>query len=285
MTLMLIGFIVIIVALLASSVINIVVYRAPIKLFHDWHDQASEFLQDYQDPDASVKGTFSFQSICNQCQKAITHWRHFPIIGFFVLRKHTKECAAAASLSWRPFLLMMTCVLFSFLVFYQYQGAIVPLAGLLFFTWVLLTLSVIDFDHHLILDNIVMPLLWIGLLLNCFNLYAPLRSAVFGAGIGYLMLLIPSKFYVWITKRESIGIGDYKLAGALGAWVGSSHIVTVILSSLVFLFAVMIFRMLGGWRYLIKPLPFGPFLSISAWLVLVYQFNLAHVLIRIFSRS
>ena len=52
----------------------------------------------------------------------------------------------------------------------------------------LFALTVIDFDTQLLPDDITLPLLWIGLALNAFNVYTDLKSAVIGAMAGYLSL-------------------------------------------------------------------------------------------------
>ncbi|MEG7253659.1 type IV prepilin peptidase/methyltransferase PilD, partial [Pseudomonas aeruginosa] len=60
--------------------------------------------------------------------------------------------------------------------------------AMLLLTWGLLAMSLIDADHQLLPDVLVLPLLWLGLIANHFGLFASLDDALFGAVFGYLSL-------------------------------------------------------------------------------------------------
>ncbi|MCK7577836.1 MAG: A24 family peptidase [Chromatiales bacterium] len=121
-----------------------------------------------------------------------------------------------------------------------------PAAAALVFTWILLAASIIDFRHQLLPDDLILPLLWLGLVAALFGLFADLPSAVIGAMAGYLSLWSVYQIFRLLTGKEGMGHGDFKLLAALGAWTGWQYLVTiVILSSLVgavFGLALILFR-------------------------------------------
>ncbi|MFX1670903.1 A24 family peptidase [Paraburkholderia sp. A2WS-5] len=84
----------------------------------------------------------------------------------------------------------------------------------------LLVAADIDRRHHLLPDQITIPLLWLGLLLNLGAIVTPLNDAVIGAVTGYLGLRTLSWGVAAASRSEGIGHGDFKLVAALGAWLG-----------------------------------------------------------------
>ncbi|HCC63427.1 MAG TPA: prepilin peptidase, partial [Pseudomonas sp.] len=78
--------------------------------------------------------------------------------------------------------------------------------------------SMIDVDHQLLPDSLVLPLLWLGLIANYFGLFAPLPDAVWGAVAGYLSLWSVYWLFKLVTGKEGMGYGDFKLLAMLGAW-------------------------------------------------------------------
>ena len=141
------------------------------------------------------------------------------------------------------------------------------LAALLL-VWMLLALTLIDCDHQLLPDAITLPLLWLGLLLNVAELFAPLASAVIGAVVGYLLLWSVYWLFRLATGREGMGYGDFKLLAALGAWFGWEALPALLLvasaSGALYGTAAILLRRQGRE----VPFAFGPFLALAGVLVL-----------------
>src|SRR5690606_30831609 len=98
----------------------------------------------------------------------------------------------------------------------------------------LLAMSMIDVDHQLLPDALVLPLLWLGLGLNAIGLFASLEDALWGAMAGYLSLWSVYWAFKLLTGKEGMGHGDFKLLAMLGAWGGWQVLpLTILLSSLV----------------------------------------------------
>jgi leader peptidase (prepilin peptidase)/N-methyltransferase len=137
-------------------------------------------------------------------------------------------------------------------------------------TWSLIALSFIDFDRQLLPDDITLPLLWAGLLLNVFGVFTPLSSAVIGAAGGYVFLWLVYQVFKLVTGKEGMGYGDFKLFGALGAWLGWQSLpLIILLSSLVGAVVGIAFILLFG-RDRHLPIPFGPFLCVAGWVALLW---------------
>jgi len=139
----------------------------------------------------------------------------------------------------------------------------------LLFTWALIALTMIDFDRQLLPDSIVLPLLWLGLLVNAAGVFASLHEAVIGAALGYGTLWAVYWGFRLITGKEGMGYGDFKLMGAMGAWLGWAALPgLVLLASLTGILAA-IALMVSGRMARDTPMLFGPFIAAAGWLAML----------------
>jgi len=156
----------------------------------------------------------------------------------------------------------------SLIVIWQLGPSTAGLAGLAL-TWTLIAGSGIDLDHKLLPDQITLPLLWTGLLLNLFGVFTDLASAVIGAIAGYLVLWLVFHLFRLVTGKEGMGYGDFKLLAAFGAWFGWQVLPSVILLAsgvgAIIGIGLIVVRRMGRE----VPIAFGPFLAAAGWLVLV----------------
>lgn len=255
-----------------GSFLNVVIYRLPVHLFSDWRKQAREILLEEGELDAkqlTVKQERTFNiaypaSHCPKCEAPIKPWHNIPIISyFFLLKGKCHACKEKISLRY-PIVEILTAILTAFVV---WQLGLTIDAGLaIVLTWSLIVLTMIDVDHHLLPDSITLPLLWLGLLANCFGFFTDLESAVWGAAAGYLSLWSVYWVFKLLTKKEGMGFGDFKLLAALGAWMGWQSLpLIIILSSLVgAVIGIAGILILGKDKN--KPIPFGPYLAIAGWI-------------------
>ena len=133
----------------------------------------------------------------------------------------------------------------------------------------LLVASAIDWDTTLLPDDLTLPLLWVGLVASAMGWTLPLKDAVWGAAAGYLSLWSVYWFFKLATGKEGMGHGDFKLLAALGAWLGWSMVLPVILASSFIGALVGIGLKLSGGLREGRYVPFGPFLA-GAGLVVVF---------------
>jgi leader peptidase (prepilin peptidase)/N-methyltransferase len=141
---------------------------------------------------------------------------------------------------------------------------------MLLLTWSLISLSLIDADTQLLPDSIVLPMLWLGLIINSTGLFTDIHSALWGAVFGYLSLWTVYWVFKLVTGKEGMGYGDFKLLAMLGAWGGWQVLpLTILLSSLVgAVLGIIILKSRGDSNA--TPLPFGPYLAIAGWIAIIW---------------
>ncbi|MES3007826.1 MAG: A24 family peptidase [Pseudomonadota bacterium] len=267
----------IVLGLLVGSFLNVVIYRVPVMLQREWRQQCCEFLEldekkfSKDDPTAKHK-VFNLvkpDSHCPQCNAPVRAWQNIPIVSYMLLRGRCAGCRKSISVRY-PIIELVTGLL-SGLVAWQFGATWLTLA-LLVLTWGLIALTMIDFDHQLLPDNITLPLLWLGLLVNTLLPEAKVEAAdaVLGAIVGYLSLWSLYWAFKLLTGKEGMGYGDFKLLAALGAWMGwQSLLLIVILSSLVgAIVGISLLLFLGRDRNI--PIPFGPYLAGAGFITLLW---------------
>lgn len=258
---------IILISLVVATILHIIIYRVPIRLYHEWFRQATDFLKQYKDPDPTVTSLFSLKSGCPNCQTPYTRWRFLPVFGYLFIKNGCKQCGL--TIKPRIYTLEIVVMLLSMLVFYRF-GATPILIPALLFTWLLIALAFIDKDHHLLPDNLVYMLLWLGLFVNLFQLFTPISHAVLGVFIGYLILRFPSFLYRLLRGFEGMGSGDFKLMAALCSWFGYQAILPLLLVAVPLNFIIYIIRYFHPqWRHK-QEVPFGPSLAIAGWIYLLF---------------
>jgi len=254
-----------------GSFLNVVIYRYPLMMQQDWRKQCHEFLDlKESEPDKPHFNVFNLAapgSHCPQCKHSINATENIPVISYLAQGAKCRHCEAHIPVRY-PVIELLTAFL-STLVVALYGFEWLTLA-LLLFTWFLIVLTVIDFDHQLLPDDITLPLLWLGLIVNSMGWLTDLESAVFGAMGGYLTLWSVFWGFKLLTGKDGMGYGDFKLLAALGAWLGWQALPQIILLSsfvgaLVGLGLIM-FR--GRDRNI--PIPFGPYLASAGFLSLLW---------------
>jgi leader peptidase (prepilin peptidase)/N-methyltransferase len=254
--------------LLIGSFLNVVILRLPARLEHEWRCQCRELLETGDAPAEAAPPDLVFsRSRCPACGHVIRAHENIPLLSYVLLRGKCAECKAAISLRY-PLVEGLTALLF-LAVAWQFGPSIQTLAGLAL-TAFLVALSGIDLDHQLLPDNLTLPLLWLGLLLSLFHVFTGATAAVTGAIVGYLSLWVIYWLFKLLTGKEGMGYGDFKLMGALGAWMGW-HVLplVILLSSLVGALVGMV--LLGLRRHRSgEPLPFGPFIAAAGWIAFMW---------------
>lgn len=262
-----IGAVVFLLGAMIGSFINVVVYRLPKMMEQEWRQQCSQLLT----PDVTHASLPLFNlafpaSHCPHCQHAIRWWENIPLLSYVYLRGKCSNCQQTISLRY-PLVELLTALL-SITVILQLGSGLVGISALLL-TWALIALALIDFDTQLLPDDITLPLLWGGLLINLFALHSNLSDAVIGAMAGYLSLWSIYWLFKLLTGKEGMGYGDFKLLAAFGAWLGWHALPMIILLSSLVGSLIGIGLILFKGRDSQIPVPFGPYLAIAGWITLV----------------
>lgn len=134
----------------------------------------------------------------------------------------------------------------------------------------------IDFDHMLLPDQITLPILWLGLLININGAIVPLEDSVIGAAAGYLSLYSVFWLFKLLTGKEGMGHGDFKLVAVFGAWFGWQLLPLLILMSSAVGAIVGIALMLFKNHQREQAIPFGPYIAVAGWVCLLWGNGMWH---------
>ncbi len=262
---------VVIFSLIIGSFLNVVIYRLPKMMRNTWYLECREFLADEVKsipPQAITSLTLSKpDSTCPKCQHKIRFYENIPVISWLFLRGKCSQCKNDISIRYP--LVEATTALLSLIIANQY-GVSVETLLLLILTWGLVCLTLIDFDHMLLPDQIVMPLLWLGILVNINGTFVPLNDAVIGAAVGYMSLFSVFWLFKLLTGKEGMGYGDFKLFALFGAWLGWQLLPIFILMASVVGAIISISLMLFKNHKREQAIPFGPYLAIAGWITLLW---------------
>jgi leader peptidase (prepilin peptidase) / N-methyltransferase len=277
--------------LVIGSFLNVVIYRLPVILEREWHAQALELLPSADSaattiPSLSVErfGLSTPRSSCPVCKAPIRAWQNIPLISWVILRGRCAACRTKISLRY-PVVELTTGILSAWVAWHFGFG--IAAACALPVTWALIALTGIDIDHQLLPDRITLPLLWAGLLAAAvlgpltggplagahgggIALPVSARDAIIGAVAGYSSLWLVYHSFRLVTGKEGMGYGDFKLFGALGAWLGWKLLPLVILLSAATGAVLGILMIVLRGRDRAAPMPFGPYLAAAGWLAMMY---------------
>ncbi len=273
-------------SLLVGSFLNVVIHRLPVMLDRQWRAQAEEMLAEsgtaapeLQADPASTPAPAKYnlvtpRSACPHCGAPVRAHQNIPLVSYLLLGGKCASCKARISPRY-PIVELATALLSAAVVWrfgYHWQSV-----AALFVTWALVALTVIDLDHQILPDVITLPLLWLGLLASLAwhaGLAPPLptdpRSAILGAVAGYLILWSVYWAFKLLTGKEGMGYGDFKLFGALGAWLGWQMLPLVLLLSAFAGAVVGIALIVARGRDRNIPIPFGPYLAAAGWIALMW---------------
>jgi leader peptidase (prepilin peptidase) / N-methyltransferase len=255
-----------ILGLLIGSFLNVVIHRLPRMMQRESDNYVAQ-ESGKPLPHEDHYNLMVPRSACPQCGHQITALENIPVISYLVLGGKCSQCKTPISMRY-PLVELLTGALSALLVWHFGSGW----AGMatLVFAWLLIAMTFIDFDTQLLPDDLTLPLLWAGLLINLNATFVPLNEAVIGAAAGYLSLWGVYWLFKLLTGKEGMGYGDFKLLAALGAWLGWKMLPAIILlSSLVGAIVgigLIVFAKHG--RH--NPIPFGPYLAAAGMIALLY---------------
>ena len=265
--------------LIVGSFLNVVILRLPARLFYAWRQQSRELLELPNAEDAPPPGLIWEPSHCPRCEHRLGVLENIPLVSWLALRGRCRHCKAPISIQY-PLVELLTGVC-SAAILWKFGANWQAGAGLLL-TWTLIALSGIDLRTQLLPDQMTLPLLWLGLLQSLVPLFVGSDASVLGAAIGYLSLWLAYWLFKLATGKEGMGYGDFKLLGALGAWMGPAAVLPIVfLSSLVGAIVGGAFLAIRG-HDRATPIPFGPFIAVSGWVWFLFADALSAIYQRLF---
>lgn len=303
--------------LLIGSFLNVVILRLPRMMEYEWRCQCEELLADVEEaspgnPAAPDSGSVPAEreqpptlthppSTCPGCGHRIRAWENIPIVSWLFLRGRCSGCGKRISMRY-PLVELLTGLAFA-AVAWQLGPTPLMLAGLVF-TALLIAMAGIDMDTQLLPDNLTLTLLWLGLLLSIPTLVPSLFASLFafeitvvkssvlpitptdsilGAVFGYGALWGVFQAFRLATGKEGMGYGDFKLLGALGAWMGWQMLLPIIIISAGVGSVIGILMLVTGLTKRTQPIPFGPYLALAGWIAFLWGPELTKAFLDIYS--
>ncbi|MFN0299090.1 MAG: prepilin peptidase [Burkholderiales bacterium] len=252
--------------LLIGSFLNVVIHRLPKMMEREWREQCAE-LSGQAIAETSPHNLVRPRSSCPSCGHQITAFENIPVVSYLMLRGKCSACGTPIGIRY-PVVEILTGALFAGAAL-KFGWSAAAIAAMVFLA-ALLALSFIDFDTQFLPDDITLPLIWAGLIVNLWGTFVDLRSAVIGAIAGYLVLWAVYWLFKLATGKEGMGFGDFKLLAAIGAWMGWKILPFVILASSLVGAVLGIALIIIAKRGREVPMPFGPYLAISAVIALFF---------------
>jgi len=271
--------------LIVGSFLNVVIHRPPIMLERNWRKQCIEYLNESRDLDSPVtRYNLVFPaSHCPSCYTRLALWQNIPVISYILLKGRCATCSEAIPI--RYILVEILTVILSIVAGLEF-GISYELLSVLVLTWFLITISFIDVAHQILPDLLTIPLLWLGLLFSCFNLFSNSHDAILGVILGYSFFWLIDKLFKLITHKEGIGEGDFKLLAASGAWLGWQLLPFVILFSsllgLIFGSVLLLLRKKSQEPHSSTAIPYGPFIAIAIWIGIIWGFDITQSYLQLF---
>jgi len=251
-----------------GSFLNVVIHRLPKMLEREWQAQCAE-LAGQQVPKAETYNLYVPRSRCPSCDHKITALENVPVVSWVVLRGKCSNCKAKISAKY-PVVELLAGVGAAYSAWRF--GPTLAALGAALFIWFTIALAFIDQETGYLPDDLTLPLVWIGLLLNVWGTFIPIQSAVIGAVVAYMSLWTVNAVFKWARGVDGMGYGDFKLFAAVGAFLGWNVLLLVLVLSsvvgLVFGSAQMFAARRGlDWKFKFH---FGPYIAIAGVVALFW---------------
>lgn len=227
-------FLLVLLGLAIGSFISVVTFRLPRQL-------------------GFVKG----RSFCDTCKKELKWYDNIPLFSFLFYRGVSRCCKKRISLRYPVIeVTSLLGILVTWIIFHNISLVILFLLSLCIF--------VIDLEHQIIPDELSWLVLLLALITSPYSLFPSLFTAFF------LSLLLLTLYLV--TGGRGMGLGDVKLAIALGFWLGLPKGIYWLMGSFIIGGIVASVLLLLKKANLKTKIAFGPFLILAFWVViLIYR--------------
>jgi len=254
--------------LCVGSFLNVVIHRLPRMMERDWRAECAA-LAGEEPPKEPPYSLVAPRSACPACGHRITALENIPVVSYLALHGKCAACGARIGIKY-PLVELLAGVGAAYAA-WRFGPSLAAL-GAAVFVWFTIALAFIDQETGLLPDDLTLPLVWTGLIVNLAGAFVPLGEAVIGAVAGYLSLWSIYWGFRLLTGKEGMGYGDFKLNAAVGAFLGWKMLPLVILLSSLVGLAFGVLQMFAarkrwdaGFRF-----HFGPYLAMAGIVALFW---------------
>lgn len=195
------------------------------------------------------------RSACPECQVPIAPYDNLPVVSWLALRGRCRHCQARISARY-PVLELLTAVVFAAVALTR--GVHLELVLQLPFVAVLIAVAAIDLDHRIVPNRILLPAAVLGVA-GGFAVHPAQMPEFLAAGAGaFTFLLLAALAY-----PAGMGMGDVKLAGVMGLFLGLSVVPALFVAFLAGTLVGVVAFAREGAAARKKAIPFAPFLALG----------------------
>ncbi|MEN8723016.1 MAG: A24 family peptidase [Alphaproteobacteria bacterium] len=156
---------------------------------------------------------------------------------------------------------------------YAFGGTMSASAGIatLLVSMLLFIASLIDFAVLRLPNPLVLALAALGIGMSALDSGGPaLPDAIAGGVLGLVLMGLTGALYKLLRRQSGLGMGDVKIAGALGLLVGAQGMLLVLLAASLLQALIGIMTLLFGSGKIRQEQPFGPALALATWLMMLF---------------
>ena len=213
------------------------------------------------------------RSYCDACLRPYPLIEKIPLFNYIFTRGRCKLCNKLklpiyffSELSSLTVFITILCLIEG-----QFFSQLVFLYAIALF---LIGLSIFDILTKRLPDIATLPFLLLGLCQSFWLQNIDFQDSVFGGIGGGLMTGIVATIYNKMRGEVGIGWGDVKLISAFGAWIGWQALPLFIFLSSILGILFIFLRFMAKQQFNVKEqIPFGPFLCVSGWFLLLQTLN------------
>lgn len=212
-------------------------------------------------------------SHCPRCGHFLKWYENIPIISYLGLRGKCKSCHSTIPISYL-ITEVITGLLFS-VCYHSFDFTLDLLISLIFISSLVIVI-ISDIEYMIILDEVLIASTFLIILIYIFGIGLEQTAYHIYAGVGaflamYTVKIIGDKAF----NKESLGGGDIKLMFLFGLVIGFPMSICTIFIATFMAFPVALLILISNKENII---PFGPFLSMAAILVLVSKLNITDII-------
>lgn len=200
------------------------------------------------------------RSRCTSCGRQLTWRDNIPVLSWSALRGRCRTCQAPVSAMY-PIVELVTAAVFvsAYLLYGLTPLGMVRAA----FACALIVLFVIDLQHRILPNVITIPGIAIGFACSLF-LPPGWRDSLIGIAVGGGTLFLVAEAYYRLRGVEGLGMGDVKLLGMIGAFLGWKLVLLTLIAASFAGSVVGVGLIASGRGNMKLALPFGTFLAVGA---------------------